>query len=47
MIKKEGKKYVLLSKDGKRKLGTFNTKQEAMKREMQLNSQRFSQKRKK
>ena len=37
MIKKEGSKYVLYSKDGKKKLGTFKTKEEAEKRERVIN----------
>lgn len=35
MIKKEGDKYVLYSKDGKKKLGS-GTKQEMEKREQQV-----------
>lgn len=36
MIRKEGSKYVLYSKDGSKKLGTYNTKAEASKREKQI-----------
>jgi hypothetical protein len=36
MIKKSGSKYVLYSKTGKKKLGTFKTKAGAMKRERQI-----------
>tara|TARA_R100000789_G_scaffold100106_1_gene108763 strand:- start:364 stop:495 length:132 start_codon:yes stop_codon:yes gene_type:complete len=36
MIKKSGSKYVLYSKSGKKKLGTFKTKSGAMKRERQV-----------
>ncbi len=36
MIKKEGYKWVLHSKDGKKILGTFKTKKEALKRERQI-----------
>jgi len=36
MIKKVGNKYVLYSKDGKKKLGTFNTKSAAEKREREI-----------
>lgn len=36
MIKKEGTKYILYSKDGKKKLGTFRTKKEAKERERQI-----------
>lgn len=39
MIRKQGNKFVLLSKDGKKKLGTFDTKAAAEKREKQI--QRF------
>ena len=37
MLKKEGSKWVLYTKDGSKKLGTFNTKAEALKRERQIN----------
>lgn len=36
MIKKEGSKYVLYSRDGSKKLGTYNTKEEALAREKQI-----------
>lgn len=36
MIKKEGGKYCLYSKDGKKKLGTFKSEKEAKKREAQI-----------
>lgn len=36
MIKKEGNKYCLYSKDGTKKLGEFATREEAVKREMQI-----------
>jgi len=36
MIKKSGSKYVLYSKSGKKKLGSFKTKSAAMKRERQV-----------
>jgi hypothetical protein len=36
MIKKEGNKYKLFSKDGKKVLGVFDTKKEALKRERQI-----------
>ena len=36
MIKKSGSKYVLYSKSGKKKLGTFKTMKAAMKRERQV-----------
>lgn len=32
MIKKEGDKWVIKSKDGKKTLGTFDSKEEATKR---------------
>ena len=37
MIKKEGSKWVLYTKDGSKKLGEFKTKAEALKRERQIN----------
>lgn len=37
MIVKEGKKWVLKSKDGKKHLGTFNSRGDAKRREMQIN----------
>jgi hypothetical protein len=37
MIKREGSMYVLYSKDGKKVLGKFKTKEEAVKREKQIN----------
>lgn len=36
MIKKEGNKYILHTKDGSKVLGTFNTLEEAKKREQQI-----------
>jgi hypothetical protein len=36
MIKKEGEKFVLYSKDGSKVLGKFDTKDEAMKREKEM-----------
>lgn len=33
MIRKEGNKYILYSKDGSKKLGTFDTKEGAEARE--------------
>ncbi|MBI4152417.1 hypothetical protein HY495_01790 [Candidatus Woesearchaeota archaeon] len=36
VIKKEGYKWVLYTKDGKKVLGTFRTKTEAVKRERQI-----------
>lgn len=36
IIRKEGNKWVLYTSDGKRKLGTFGTKAEALKRERQI-----------
>lgn len=36
VIKKEGYKWILYSKDKKKKLGTFRTKKEAVKREGQI-----------
>ena len=35
MIKKEGEKYVLYSKDGEKKLGEFGSKKQAEDRENQ------------
>jgi len=37
VIKKEGSKFVLHSKDGSKKLGEFATREEAVKREKQIN----------
>lgn len=37
MIRKEGSKYVLRSKDGKKVLGRYATREEAEKRERQVN----------
>lgn len=37
MIRKEGSKYVLHSKDGKKKLGTFDSKKAAKKHERIVN----------
>jgi len=36
MIRKIRGKYVLFSQDGKKRLGEFSTKQEALKREQQI-----------
>jgi len=36
MVKKKGDKWVLMSKDGKKVLGTFATKEAALKREKQI-----------
>lgn len=36
VIKKEGYKWVLYTKDKKRVLGTFRTKKDALKRERQI-----------
>lgn len=36
MIKKQGSKWVLHTKDGSKVLGTFDTKEEAEKRERQI-----------
>jgi len=36
MIRKQGNKWVLYSKDGKKKLGTFSSKEELLKRERQI-----------
>ena len=38
MIKKEGEKYVLYSKDGKKKLGEFGSKKAAQDREKEINA---------
>lgn len=38
MIKEEKGKFVLYSKDGKKKLGTFKSKSEARRREAQINA---------
>lgn len=37
MIEKQGSKYKLLSHDGSKKLGTFNSLLQAKKRERQIN----------
>lgn len=37
MIRKVGNKWILYSKNGKKKLGEFNTRQGAEKRERQIN----------
>lgn len=37
MIRKEGTKYVLYSKDGSRKLGTFPSRKKAEERDSQIN----------
>ena len=36
VIKKQGYKWILFTRDGKRKLGEFRTKKEAIKRERQI-----------
>ncbi|MCX6815431.1 MAG: hypothetical protein NT120_01085 [Candidatus Aenigmarchaeota archaeon] len=36
VIKKVGKKYVLFSHDGKKKLGIFSSYEKALKRERQI-----------
>jgi len=36
MIRKQGDKWVLYSKDGSKKLGVFKTKDAALKRERQI-----------
>ena len=36
VIKKKGYKWVLYTKDGKKVLGTFKTKKDALKRERQI-----------
>lgn len=36
MIKKEAGQFVLMSKDGKKKLGTYAKKSEAVRRESQV-----------
>ncbi len=37
MIIKQGSKFVLKSRDGSKTLGTFETKEQAVKREKQIN----------
>lgn len=37
MIKKSKDKWILYSKDGSKKLGSFPSKEEAIKREQQIN----------
>ena len=37
MIIKQGSKFVLKSRDGSKTLGTFDTKEQAVKREKQIN----------
>jgi hypothetical protein len=36
MIRKQGKQYVLMSKDGSRKLGTFPSRKKALEREDEI-----------
>jgi hypothetical protein len=36
MIRKEGQKYILYSKDGSKRLGTFPSKKKAEERELQI-----------
>ena len=47
MIIKQGSKFVLKSKDGSKTLGTFDTREKAMKREKQINFFKYLDKRKK
>ena len=47
MIVKQGSKFVLKSKDGSKTLGTFDTKEQAVKREKQINFFKHLDKRKK
>lgn len=44
MIKKEKSKYILYSKDGSRKLGVFDSKEEAIKREQIIQSFKIKKK---
>ena len=47
MIIKQGSKFVLKSKDGSKTLGTFDTKEQAVKRVKQINFFKYLDKRKK
>ena len=47
MIIRQGSKFVLKSKDGSKTLGTFDTKEQAIKREKQINFFKHLDKRKK
>ena len=47
MIIKQGSKFVLKSKDGSKTIGTFDTKEQAVKREKQINFFKHLDKRKK
>ena len=47
MIIKQGQKFVLKSKDGSKVLGKFDTKEQALKREKQINFFKHLDKRKK
>ena len=47
MIIKQGSKFVLKSKDGSKVLGKFDTKEQALKREKQINFFKHLDKRKK
>ena len=47
MIIKQGSKFVLKSKDGSKTLGTFDTREQAIKREKQINFFKHLDKRKK
>ena len=47
MIIKQGSKFVLKSKDGSKTLGTFETRDQALKREKQINFFKHLSKRKK
>ena len=47
MIIKQGSKFVLKSRDGSKTLGTFDTMEQAVKREKQINFFKHLDKRKK
>jgi hypothetical protein len=47
MIIKQGSKFVVKSRDGSKTLGTFDTKEQAVKREKQINFFKHLDKRKK
>ena len=47
MIIKQGLKFILKNKDGSKTLGTFDTKEQAVKREKQINFFKHLDKRKK
>ena len=42
VIRKEGSKYVLRSKDGKKVLGRYSTRAAAEKREKQVNAAKYA-----